>query len=201
MNGHADGGPNFWGLADAFIGYLATHPEFAVPTWQDVLALDRALVALARRLGAIEVALWPDTAAQRLGGDARPEGMASRFAASRAAVVASSRYDLTAWIEHPQGYDAATALEPSPRHWLIYFPSAESAPAYAELSDRSARVFDLLATPKTADDVAVARVGLSAGEALTVITRLAELGVVVSTHEVQNASTTPPSTVWLNQNT
>lgn len=179
-NGYADDGPNFWRLAGAFVDYLATRPEFAAPAQQDVLALDRALVALARRLGETAVALWPDTAAEGVRDAARPDRSSTRFVASRAATVAASRHDLTPWIENPQGYDPAEELAPSPRHWLIYFPAAESEPAYAELSERSARIFDLLATPKTAADIARAPGSLSAAEALKVIDGLAGLGVVVS---------------------
>jgi hypothetical protein len=190
-NGHADDGPNFWRLAGAFVAYLATRSEFAAPAQQDVLGLDRALVALARRLGATALALWPDTVAEAVRDAARPDRSSSRFVASRAAIVAASRHDLAPWIENPQGYDPAEALATSPRHWLIYFPAAESEPAYAELSERSARIFDLLATPKTADDVARALCSLSAAEALTVIDALAELGVVVSEGGGLNAWATP----------
>ena len=186
-NGYADDGPNFWRLAGAFVAYLAKRPEFAAPAQQDVLALDRALVALARRLGETAVTLWPDTAAEDVRDAARPDRSSSRFVASRAAIVAASRHDLTPWIENPQGYDPAEALVPSPRHWLIYFPAAESKPAYAELSERSARILDLLATPNTAAGVSRALDSLSAAEALTVIDGLAELGVVVSEGDGLNA--------------
>ncbi len=179
-NGYADDGPNFWRLAGAFVAYLATRPEFAAPTQQDVLALDGALVALARRLGETAVEVWPDAAAAEAHVVARADRSSARFVATCAAIVAPSRHDLTSWVENPQGYDPDEALAPSPRHWLIYFPSAESLPAYAELSERSARIFDLLATPKTADDVAQALGNLSADEALRVIDSLAGLGVVVS---------------------
>jgi hypothetical protein len=177
-NGYADDGPNFWRLVGAFVAYLATRPEFAAPVQQDVLALDRALVALVRRLGATPVELWPDAAVEALGDAAGADRSSSRFVASRAAIVVASRHDLTPWIENPHDYDPAEALAPSPRHWLIYFEAAESEPAYAELSERSARIFDLLASPKTAADVAHALGTLSAAEALTVIDGLAELGVV-----------------------
>lgn len=181
-NGYADDGPNLWRLAGAFVAYLATRPEFAAPAHQDVLALDRALVALARRLGESAVASWPaDIAADEVRDAARPDDPSSaRFVASRAAIVAASRHDLTSWIQNRRGYDPAEALAPSPRHWLIYFPAAESGPGYAELSERSARTFDLLATPKTAADVSRALGSLSADEALHVISWLTELGVVTS---------------------
>jgi hypothetical protein len=178
-NGYVDDGPNFWHLADAFVAYLATRPEFAAPAQQDGLALDRALVALAQRLGGTEVSLWPDTAAEDFRDAVRPERSSTRFVASCAAIVAASHHDLTPWIENPQGYDPAEALAPSPRLWLIYFPAAESEPAYAELSERSAHIFDLLATPKTAADVSRALGSLSEAEAMMVIDGLAELGVVV----------------------
>lgn len=180
VNGYADDGPNFWRLAGAFVSYLAKRPEFAAPAQQDVLALDLALVALARCLGEAAVELWPDTAAEDVGAATRADRSSTHFVANRAAIVAATCHDLTPWIEDPQGYDPAEALAPSSRHWLIYFPTAESGPAYAELSERSARIFELLATPKTAADVARALGTLSSAEALKVIDGLAELGVVVS---------------------
>jgi len=186
-NGYADDGPNFWRLAGAFVAYLGTRPEFAAPAQQDVLALDRALVALAQRLGATPVELWPDTAAED-GRDAdHPDRSSSRFVSSPAAIVVPSRHDLTPWIENPHGYDPAEALAPSPRHWLVYFPAAESEPAYAELSERAASIFGLLATPTTAADVARALGGLSATDALKAIKGLAGLGVVVGEGDGPNA--------------
>ncbi|RQS13918.1 methyltransferase domain-containing protein [Burkholderia sp. Bp9002] len=180
VNGYADDGPNFWRLAGAFVAYLATRPEFAAPAHQDALAIDQALVTLARRLGELEVDAWPNAVAAGIGGAAGSDRAFVRFVASRAAVVARSRHDLTPWIENPYGFDPADALAASPRHWLIYFPDADSAPAYAELSERSARVFELLATPQSAADVARALGSLSEAEALEVVDRLAALGVVVS---------------------
>jgi ubiquinone/menaquinone biosynthesis C-methylase UbiE len=174
--GYVDDGPYFWRLAGAFVAYLATRPEFAAASLQDVVALDLALVALARGLGDTTVELWPDVAAERR----LPTDPATRFVASRAAVVAASAHDLTSWIENPRRYDPAEPLTASSRHWLIYFPTAESAPGYAELSERSGRVFDGLTTPKTAAEVAQALGTLSTDEALSVIHSLARLGVVVA---------------------
>src|SRR3954453_4496437 len=109
------------------------------------------------------------TPVPRGAGIARPHASPPRSAASPAATVAASRHDLTPWIENPQGYDPAEALAPSPLHWLIYFPAAESEPAYAELSERAARIFGHLGTPTTAAGVASALGGLSAADALTAI--------------------------------
>jgi hypothetical protein len=95
-------------------------------------------------------------------------------------VVASSSFDLTEWLENPEDFDAGAILEPSARYWLIYFPAADAPHAYAELSERSARVFNLLSTPKTASDVSMVLDGLSSADALEVISSLARLGVVVS---------------------
>ncbi|WGS47904.1 methyltransferase domain-containing protein (plasmid) [Burkholderia sp. JSH-S8] len=180
VNGYADDGPNFWRLAGAFVAYLATRAEFAAPTHQDALAIDQALVTLARRLGQVTVDAWPNTVAAGIGDAAGSDRSRVRFVASRAAIVARSRHDLTPWIENPYGFDPAETLDASPRHWLVYFPDADSAPAYAELSERSARVFELLATPHSAADVARALGSLSEAEAFEVVDRLAALGVVVS---------------------
>jgi hypothetical protein len=182
-NGYVDMGPNFWRLAGAFTAYLVMRPEFAAPAHQDVLALDLALVALARRLGAKPVEIWPDTAAIDAGTLSVPDPFSARFMASCAATLSSSRCDLTPWIEDPYGYDPADSPALSPHYWLIYFPTAESEPAYAELSERSARIFSLLSTPMTAAGVTEAYGGLSVSEARSVIDGLAELGVVAGAAE------------------
>ncbi|MBN3749154.1 methyltransferase domain-containing protein [Burkholderia sp. Se-20373] len=179
VNGYADDGPNFWRLAGAVVAYLATRPEFNAPTHQDVLAIDQARVALALRLGQGTVDAWPTAVAAGIRDTAGSDRSAVRFVASRAAVVVRSRHDLTRWIENPHGFDPDEALNASPRHWLIYFPDADSTPAYAELSERSARIFELLATPHSAADVARVLGSLSEAEALKVVDRLTELGVVV----------------------
>ncbi len=178
--GYVDDGPNFWRIAGSFVDYLARLPEFAAHLQQDVLALDAATVALARRLGESAPEVWPESAAIIFSADnPRVDWESTRFIASRAAVVASSSYDLTAWLENPEDFDANEELEPSTRHWLIYFPAVDAEHAYAELSERSARVFNVLSTPKTAAEVSVVLDGLPETEVLQVIDSLAQLGVVV----------------------
>src|SRR5262249_53649093 len=83
----------------------------------------------------------------------------------------------------PFSFDAGKELEPSPRHWLIYFPAAEADREYAELSERSARTFHLLWTSKTAAELSLALDGLPRTDVLAVIDSLAELGVIVSEAE------------------
>jgi hypothetical protein len=188
--GFTDNGPNFWRTAAGFVAYLASLREFASRAQQDVLAIDAATVALARRLGESAAAVWPDSAAAAFaaaGSGVHQES--ARFVANRAAVVVSSSCDLTAWIENPFNFDAGKELEPSPRHWLIYFPAAEAAHEYAELSERSARAFDLLGTSKTAAELSLALDALPRADVLAVINSLAELGVVVS--EAEPLSLTP----------
>jgi hypothetical protein len=178
--GYRDDGPNFWRAAGDFVAHLATLPEFAQRFRQDLLALDAATVALARRLGESPPAIWPESAAEIFSkfSEAGPRlGCEStRFVASRAAVAVSSNYDLTECLENPDDFDADEEIEPSTRHWLIYFPTADPAFAYAELSERTARVFNLLSTLKTASEVSTALDGLPCAD---VIDSLAELGVVV----------------------
>jgi len=163
--GFRDDGPYLWRTAAGFVAYLAALPEFARPSWQDVLAIDRASIALVRRLGETPPAIWPDDAARAL----RAARESGRLVASRAAVVASSNFDLTSWLENPLTFDAHEDLERSAKHWLIYVPNAEAAHTYAELSERAARVFSLL--PKVAED------------AIEVIDSLAEIGVVTGEGE------------------
>jgi hypothetical protein len=177
--GYVDHGPNFWRIAGDFVAYLAKLPEFAAGAQQDVLTLDAAAVALARRLGESAVEVWPENAAIIFSeAGARVGRESTRFVASRAAVVVSSSYDLTSWIENPD-FDVDEELELSTRHWLIYFPAAETNHAYAELSERSARAFNFLSAPKTASEVSLALDGLPRVEVIEVIDSLAQLGVIV----------------------
>jgi hypothetical protein len=178
--GYRDDGPNFWRIAGGFAAHLAKRPEFATRLKQDVLALDTATVALAQRLGESAPAVWPESAALIFSA-ARPRagGESDRFVASRAAVVATSNFDLTPWLEDPLDFDADQELEPSTKYWLICFPAADAAHEYAELSDRAARTFNLLPAPKTAAELSSALDGLPAVEVFEVIDSLVELGVVV----------------------
>jgi hypothetical protein len=189
-NGYIDDGPNLWRNAGAFLTYLAVRSEFAGSVQQDVFALDQALVALARHLGetAVDI-IWPATVAENFFYTTPSDRLSSCFVVSPAAIVLTSYNDLTTWIENPHGYDPADILDESPQHWLIYFPTAESAPTYAKLSSRSAHVFDRLSTPKSPNDLAEALGNLSADEALGVIDRLGTLGVV-SLQDVTEQKTT-----------
>lgn len=175
--GYVDYGPNFWRTARDFIEYVAILPEFAAPVHRDVLALDAAKVGLALRLGESPPVVWPDSAA--LAARSRSVDGCNRFVASRAAVVASSSYDLTSWIENPDDFDPDEKLALSTEYWLIYFPAVESEHAYAQLSERTARVYNFLSAPRTATEVSVALNDLPPAEALAVLESLAQLGVVV----------------------
>jgi hypothetical protein len=173
--GYRDYGPNLWRIAGGFIAHLAKLPTFSSRLRQDVLALDTAAIALVRRLGESWPALWPETAALNPS-SARDS---DRYVASHAAVVASSNYDLTPWLEDPLNFVVDAEFEPSTRHWLVYVPAAEAAHTYAELSERAARAFTLLSVPKTAGELSPALDGLPVAEVLEVIDSLAETGVVV----------------------
>lgn len=178
---YRDDGPYFWRIAGGFITYLSKLPQFATELQQDVLTLDAAAVELAIRLGKSAPEVWPATAAGAFSESGWRAGSESaRFVACRAAVALSTSHDLTGWIENSEDFDPDEALAPSRRHWLIYFPAAEAARAYAELSDRTISVFDLLSTPKTPTEMSMALDGCTVVEVLGVIESLAELGVVVS---------------------
>lgn len=177
--GYADNGPNFWRTAADFVAYLAKLPEFASWAQQDVLAIDAATIALARRLGESATAVWPDDAAAAFhAAGSRIHGESARFVASSAAVVVSSSCDLTACIENPLDFAVGEEVEPSPRYWLVYFPAAEAAREYAELSERAARAFDLLWTAKSAAELSLALDRLPLADVYAVIDSLAGLGVV-----------------------
>ena len=194
--GYADHGPNFWRTAAEAISYLATLPEFASAAQQDVLALDAATVALARRLGESAPPVWPDST---VGPDtafsaaeaARRESV--RFVANPAAVAVSTSCDLTPWIVNPFGFDAEEELEPSSRHWLVFFPAAEAAHEYAQLSERAAHAFDLLRTSKTAEELSLGLDGLPRAEVLAVLDSLAGLGVVGTEADALTESSRGPS--------
>lgn len=188
--GYADYGPNFWQTAAGFVDYLTTLPEFASQVWKEVLALDAATIALARRLGASAVDVWPEDAVIDLSETGSlVDREVTRFVANRAAVVVSSSHDLTGWIENPYDFDVNEELEASTRHWLIYFPKAEGEHEYAELSLRSARAFNFLSTPKTVTEVSVALDGLPAAEVIEVMNSLAQLGVVLVQGDSEFTST------------
>lgn len=184
LAGYVDHGPNFWRTAAELICYLAALPEFAAAARQDVLAFDAATVALARRLGESAPAVWPDGVAAAFSAGGLPAAGSGlpqepvRFVAHRGAVVVSTSCDLTNWIVNPFDFDPDEELESAARQWLIYFPAAEAAHEFAQLSERAARVFDLLRTPATATELSLALDGLPHADVLAVIDSLAGLGVV-----------------------
>jgi hypothetical protein len=170
---YRDDGPNFWRAAADFVAYLGELPVFAPPCRQDVITLEAAAIALVRRLGEAPPAVWPEHAVAPA-----TAGAFDRHVASRAAVVASSTCDLTPWLEDPKAFAVDAELERSPRHWLIYLPSADAMHCYAELSERAARAFAALAVPRTAAELASALDGVSAAGALQVLDSLLEIGAV-----------------------
>lgn len=171
---YADHGPNFWRAAGGFVAYLAKRPEFAVPAHQEVLALDTATIALAQRLGGCDDR-WFGGASQNL---ARLHRARTRFSASPAATIVRSEHDLTAWIVNPQDYDPSELLPRSVHHWLVYFPADEGDRGYAEVSERAARMFQLLSTPMRIADLALALDGVSHADVGEILGSLTALGVV-----------------------
>jgi hypothetical protein len=177
--GYVDHGPHFWRIAGKFIAYLAGLSTFARRSWQDVLALEAAAVALAQRLGESGASAWPDVVARQYHPtDQYPESM--RFVATNAAVIVTTQSDLTDWIENPDDFDAEQSLEPATRHWLVVLPAAEATHTYAELSERAVHTFGLLSTPKTVVELSEALNALPVAETVEVIDALTELGVVIA---------------------
>jgi ubiquinone/menaquinone biosynthesis C-methylase UbiE len=192
---YADHGPNLWRCAAGLVAYLAARPEFAAHSWQDVLALDAATIALARQLGACAPDLWPENAATRFAArGARLDQGSARFVTNRAATVASTHHDLTPWLENPDGFNTSQELEPAARHWLIYLPTAGAAYDYAEFSERAFNIFTHLSVPRNVADIPRAFPGLSQTAALKVMTGLAELGVVVRAEDSVRPEVTPAPT-------
>ena len=177
--GYVDDGPRFWRIADGFVAYLMTRPEFARQAHQDVLALDAAAAALARRLGESPGIVWPESTALEFSQNGSSVDAAARLVASPAASVTSSSCDLTPWLENADDFDAEDDLAPGAKHWLIFFAAADAAHEYAELSERAARAFSLLSTPMTLSELSRALDGLPPAETNGVVTSLRELGVVV----------------------
>jgi hypothetical protein len=171
---YADHGPNFWRAAAGFVEYLAERPEFAAPVYQEVLALDAATIALARRLGKC-ADNWPDHPTRKI---ARTRAGGTRFAASAAATIVRSEHDLTAWIINPQDYDSLEVLPRSVHYWLVYFPAAEAERRYAEVSERAARTFERLSEPITATDLSAELDGIPHADVIDILDSLAKLGVV-----------------------
>jgi hypothetical protein len=169
---YRDDGPSLWRTAAEFASHVRGLRALSHPARQDALALDAAAIALARRLGRLPPREWPDAVARHAARSAE------RSVANRAAAAASSGFDLTPWLEHPDDFDPDVELEPSPRYWLVYVPAREGGHRYAELSERAARLFDLLSAPRGVDELAL-HGGLTVDEVRAVIDALAELGVVV----------------------
>jgi hypothetical protein len=176
--GFRDYGPNMWRLAEDLVAHLSAMAEFAAPAHRDALALDRATAGLARLLGAKPPAMWPEGAVLGFAAGWPQIDSQARLSAHPAAVLVSSAHDLTSWLENPSRFDAGQALERTTCHWLVYFPSAEANVEYAELSERSARAFNALGTPRTIGELA----GLgdvSSADVDRAVAALFELGVVV----------------------
>ncbi|MVT55908.1 hypothetical protein GPL17_36615 [Bradyrhizobium yuanmingense] len=188
-SGYADNGPYFWRTAAAFVAYLTGRPEFFARARQDVLAIDAAAIALARRLGEYAPPTWPNTAAEAFSAGTSPRNLRStRFVAHPAATMISSSCDLTPWIESPFDFDPGQDLEASERHWLIYLPAAEAGHEYAELSQRAARLFDVLRFPKSLVELSTALNDVPYANVLSLIDSLASLGVIVGESDLRQMS-------------
>ena len=111
-------------------------------------------------------------------GDVLPAREDERFVAHPAAVVVTSAYDLTPWLEDPYEFAVDESLELSTRHWLIYLPSARSSYTYAELSERAADALGHLAVPRSAAELSPRLGGLPSGDLLEVIDALLEIGAI-----------------------
>lgn len=176
---YVDNGPNFWRVAGAFVAYLRKLPEFGAPRHQDLMALDAATGELAQRLGKTNAEVWTETAVNFYESSPEVDYESTYFVAIRAAVVSPSGHDLTVWLENPEDFDPEEELEPATQYWLIYFPSGEAEREYAELSERAARAFNFLATPRTLFDLSLALDGVSIAGVFEVIKSLEKLGVIV----------------------
>lgn len=182
--GYRDHGPNQWRLAGELLSYLAGLPEFADPARQDAFALDGVIVALAQKLGSEEVEYWPEALARRFSTLRSSRAIeACRLRAHPATALVSLQHDLTPWLVQPDDFDANQSLEPLPTHWLIYFPAAEADVEYVELSERGARIFRALDTPKTVAEVSERLEDVSATDVIGTLELLLELGVVIGEGE------------------
>ena len=190
-SGYHDFGPRFWHAAAAFVDFLADLPEFASAAHQDVLALDRATIELALRLGASRSVAWPGPGGEDAAGQ---KGQVHEhqvpFVATVAATTISTSCDITPWIENPFEFDAADSLELTPLHVLVYFPSAEDGPEYALVSARAAAAFEALSSPHDADGLSAAIDGLTPEDAKAVLGELMALGVVARAAHLLEAAAT-----------
>lgn len=179
-NGYRDDGPNFWRAAASFVGFLGQLPEFASPSRQDVIRFESAVIAHMRALGALAHPVWPQAATAHVAAVDGPQ----RYVANSVCTVHASYCDLTAWLEHPTGFDVDLELAHGTRHWLVHVSNAESLPTCAELSPRAARAFALLSAPMSTSELADA-LELPHGAALDVLNAL--LGVAAALPELPPA--------------
>lgn len=172
--GFRDDGPNFWRTADEFLDFLAQRPAFARGPARDVLAIDKAAVALRRSLADADASVW--SAREEVDLDALTA--TDRFVRRPIAIVVAVSHDLTPWLEDPEGFDPGQSLEEDDQYWLLSLEDPDELHSYAELSERAARVFGALREPKTAHEVIRELPELSENDALEVIGSLIELDVV-----------------------
>jgi hypothetical protein len=183
-NGYSDYGPSFWRIAEGFVAFLAKLPEFSSLEKQSVLNLDAATIALAQRLGKSAPKVWPEAAAKTFSDvDSDADSDSVYLVTNSAGTVVSSNHDLTEWLENSDEFDTDAVLIPSKCHWLIYFPSENASPEYAELSERSARAFDFLSAPKTVAELSCILGGFSVGEVMVIVMSLVELGLIVKAQD------------------
>jgi hypothetical protein len=182
--GYIDYGPHMWTAAEAFLDWLAKLPEFASPLGRDVLAIEGATTALARRLGRARIEIWPDMLAKRCGA-ATPAVAETRFAAHPAATMVMTAHDLTPMLENPHGYDGSPPVGVETCFWAVYFADADADAGYAELSERSARIFSALSQPASFLDLCSALDGLVAVEVKAALDALCALGVVAAVHDAR----------------
>jgi hypothetical protein len=172
--GFRDDGPNFWRTADDFLDFIGQRPAFAQGPARDVLAIDKAAVALRRSLAAADTSVW----APREEVDLDTLTATDRFVRRPIAIVAAVSHDLTPWLEDPDGFDPKQSLDEDDQYWLLSLEDPDEPHGYVELSERAARLFASIREPKTASEVATELHDLSDADALEVIGSLIELGVV-----------------------
>lgn len=139
--GWPDNGPYMMRTSLEILSFLQADEAIAsTPGLGDIIALDMATVSLQQRLSGQPPEAWmapptPPILDDEASYERLPNGIAVTLA-----------HDILPWLGAPEEA-ATTALEPGPRHLLVYLPSVAQMPEYALLSDTAHRVYEAMSVP------------------------------------------------------
>lgn len=176
--GYRDDGPNFWRTAgDLLTFFQESYAPFTSGQARDVARLESEATKLARSLCRKEDVVWASHPAL----DAENASRTMRFRQRGSAIIVSTEYDLTSWIENPKGFDVREELPKDRCFWVVFFEKGQSSPTYVELSERAAELYNRLDVPHTCAELSkgMQAFDLAEDDALAIVSSLRELDIIV----------------------